>query len=193
MDWTVRVRDVTTGSELPLLKGHTWPIFDLAFSRDGRHLASCSSDNTVRIWDWANSKLLQNLEPAHEGRVSSVDFSRDGALVATASWDRTIKIWNSATWEMQDNLSDPTGGILCVAFGLARRVVWGSTDSTVKVWDGPGTEIHVLRGHTSWVPAVSVSADGELIASASLDGTVKVWQAPPLSTTEFPDTLEDEE
>jgi WD40 repeat protein len=193
MDWTVRVRDISTGSELPLFKGHTWPIFDLAFSPDGHHLASGSSDNTVRIWDWVHGNLLHTLEPAHRGRVTSVDFSRDGALLASASWDRTIKIWNVATWEMQDHLPDPTGGILCVAFGPDRRLVWGSTDSTVKVWDGPSTEIHVLRGHTSWVQAVSVSADGQLIASASLDGTVKVWQAPPLSTTKTPDTVEDEE
>jgi WD40 repeat protein len=179
MDWTVRVRDISTGSELPLFKGHTWPIFDLAFNPGGHHLASGSSDNTVRIWDWAQGKLLQTLEPAHEGRVTSVDFSRDGALLASGSWDRTIKFWDTSTWEMQDNLSDPTGGILCVAFDPDRRVVWGSTDSAVKVWDGPGTEIHVLRGHTSWVQAVSVSADGEMIASGSLDGTVKVWTAPP--------------
>jgi WD40 repeat protein len=67
-----------------------------------------------------------------------------------------------------------------VAFGRdRRRLAWGSTDSTVKVWDGPGTEPQILRGHTSWVQAVAFSDDGKWIASASLDGTVKVWKAPP--------------
>ena len=105
-------------------------------------------------------------------------FSRDGSLLASASWDRTIKIWATATWKLLHNLSDPTGAVACVAFGEGRRLAWGSTDGTVKVWDGPGTETHVLRGHKSWIQGVAFSVDGKWIASGSLDGTVKIWEAP---------------
>jgi WD40 repeat protein len=67
-----------------------------------------------------------------------------------------------------------------VAFGQeSRRLAWGSTDGTVKVFDGPGTQIHVLRGHTSWIQGLDFSNDGKFLASASLDGSVKVWNAPP--------------
>jgi WD40 repeat protein len=59
------------------------------------------------------------------------------------------------------------------------RLAWGGKDGTVTVWDGPGTEAQVLRGHTSWIQAVAFSSDGQWIASASLDGTVKIWKAPP--------------
>jgi WD40 repeat protein len=91
-----------------------------------------------------------------------------------------VKVWDAQTWSLLHEVPDATGAPQCVAFGNdRRRIAWGSTDSTIKVWDGPGTETHVLRGHTSWVQAVDFSLDGKWIASASLDGTVKIWKAPP--------------
>jgi WD40 repeat protein len=193
MDFDVRIREVTTGKLLSVVPNHKWPINGVAFSPDGRFLASCSNDSTVRICHWKTGEQLPTLRPQFAARVAGVVFSPDGEWLAAASWDRTIKVWKTSTWELVDDLPDVTGAALCVAFGPDRRLVWGSTDGTIKVWDGPDTELHVLRGHTSWVQAVSVSADGVRIASASLDGTVKIWPAPPLSTTEFTDPVEDEE
>jgi len=183
-DYVVRVWEATTGKEVRALKGHDWPIHGMALSPDGRHIASCGADSTVRVWDWTTGQALPVLEPGHAARVASVAFSRDGKVLASASWDRTVKVWDTETWKLLDTLHDSTGAAAqCVAFGQGRRLAWGSTDGTVKVWDGPGTETHVLRGHTSWVQAVAFSADGQWIASASLDGTVKIWKAPPEPTT----------
>jgi WD40 repeat protein len=68
--------------------------------------------------------------------------------------------------------------VQCVTSGRdGRRLAWGSTDSIVKVLDGPGTETHVLRSHTSWVKGLAFSPDGQWIASARLDGITKIWQA----------------
>jgi WD40 repeat protein/serine/threonine protein kinase len=179
MKFDVRIREATTGHLLRVVQNHDWPIFGLAFSPDGSYLASCSSDGTVRICNWKTGEQLTVLQPRSAGRVAGVAFSLDGQWLASANWDRTVRVWKTSTWELLHDLPDSTGAALCVAFGPDRRLVWGSKDGTIKVWDGPDSELHVLRGHTSWVQAVSVSADGERIASASLDGTVKIWPAPP--------------
>jgi WD40 repeat protein/serine/threonine protein kinase len=187
-DFVVWVWDATTGQEVQALQGHKWPVHGVAFSPDGRHLASCSADTTVRVWDRTTGREPFVLEPPHAARVYGVAFSRDGELLASASWDRTIKVWETRTWRLVHDLPDPAGAVQCVAFGNdRRRLAWGSTDGTVKVWDAPGTQTHVLRGHTSWVQAVAFSPDGKWIASASLDGTVKIWQAPPEPTAPAPE------
>jgi WD40 repeat protein len=147
----------------------------VAFSPDGRQIAWCGADSTVGVWDDWKGNHKRILQPPHAARVVHVAFSPDAPLLASASWDRTIKVWDRTNWQLLHDLHDPTGAIQCVEFGPDRRLVWGSTDGTVKVCREPGAEPRILRGHTSWVQGVAVSKNGEWIASASLDGTVKVW------------------
>jgi WD40 repeat protein len=72
--------------------------------------------------------------------------------------------------------------VLSVAFSPdGKRLAWGSTDATVKVWDKGGEKIDTLRGHAGWVNSVAFSPNGKQIASASADGTVKIWNAFPVT------------
>ena len=77
------------------LTGHEGWIDAVTFSRDGKSVASASSDGTVRPWDPATGAPAQTLT-GHEGRVYAVTFSRDGKLVASASDDGTVKLWDLA-------------------------------------------------------------------------------------------------
>ncbi|HLG17661.1 MAG TPA: metallophosphoesterase [Blastocatellia bacterium] len=94
----MRIWDAGSGKLLRSLEGHTESVLSVAWSPDGRSLASASSDNTVRIWDAGSGKLLRSLE-GHTNSVLSVAWSPDGRSLASASYDNTVRIWDAASGE----------------------------------------------------------------------------------------------
>ena len=76
------------------LEGHSGWVRSVVFSHDGKHVASASDDETVKIWDATDRRCLRTLE-GHSGSVRSVVFSHDGKHVASVSADRTVKIWDT--------------------------------------------------------------------------------------------------
>ena len=81
-----------------MLRGHTAEVWGVAFSPDGRLLASGSADSTVRLWQVASRETLKVLR-GHEGRVFGLDFSPDGSVLASGGEDRTVRLWDLASGE----------------------------------------------------------------------------------------------
>ncbi len=83
------------GSPVFTLEGHTEYVKGVAFSPNGRALASGSIDYTVQLWQVADGSLLHTLE-GHTEYVKSVAFSPDGAMLASGSADGTVRLWGIA-------------------------------------------------------------------------------------------------
>ncbi len=94
----VKLWDVTTGQQIAAFKGHGRGVTQVAFSRDGKLLASGSSDNTIKIWDVATQNELRTLA-GHTAGIESLDFSPDGRLLASASDDGSTFLWDTKTGE----------------------------------------------------------------------------------------------
>ena len=170
---TPRLDRTLTGHKGLISRG----VLSVAFSPDGRLLASSGEDRTVRLWESATGTHRRVLT-GHTGRpgpVHCVAFSPDGRLLASGGTDKTVRLWDPATGTQQRVLTGHSGGVSSVAFSPDGRLL-ASSDDGVWLWD-PATGEHrrTLTGDTWMVHGVAFSPDGRLLASGGTDKTVRLW------------------
>jgi eukaryotic-like serine/threonine-protein kinase len=158
--------------------GHSQPVNAVAWSPDGKRIASASSDHTVQVWGAANGRNLLTYH-GHTDSVDAVAWSPDSRHIASASSDHTVQVWDATTGGYVLTYRGHSDDVTAVAWSPdSRRIASASLDRTVQVWDAiTGGHVLTYREHTEGVDAVAWSPDSSRIASASWDGTVQVWDA----------------
>jgi WD40 repeat protein len=187
----VKVWEVATGKERFVTRGHPEAVLRVAYSPDGKRIASGGLDGVARVWDAVTGKEVFSLPAGQGSYVYDVVFSPDSKTLCLAAVPlgprrRPITVWDAATGKQLYALrTDPLGGTYGVAFSPDGKLLASPISEHhgtillaggVKLWDAAtGKGLGSVIGHDREVVSIVFSPDGKRVVSASLDHTIKVW------------------
>ncbi|OBZ65404.1 Vegetative incompatibility protein HET-E-1 [Grifola frondosa] len=161
-----------------VLSDHAGAVSSLAYSPNGRYIASGSEDASIVIWDTSTGRILQKCQH-HVETIWSLKFSPDSTRLVSGSGDHFVIVWDVESGDARAILDGHTGVVQSVAYSPdGNKIASGSVDFTVRLWDAEtGTTLSVMKGHTAVVMFVVFSPNGKWLASVGADYTARIWNA----------------
>ena len=158
----VAIFDAAAGALRRTLRGHRDYVYQLAISHDGKRLASCGYDKSIRLWDVESGRVLSVLRE-HTDAVFAVAFSQDDKWIASGAGDRSVKIWDAQKGVRLYTLTDATEAVTTLQFrpGGVPTVTAGGNDKTIRTWTleaTGGTETRAVIAHTAPILVLRVLA-----------------------------------
>lgn len=156
---------------------HSSRVTAVAWSPDGKYLASASYDKTIQVWHAANGTHAMTCL-GHFERVQALTWSPDSKYLVSGSDDGMARVWDAATGHSLVTYAGHGGQVRAVAWSPdGTRIVSAGSDGGVQVWDPQtGTLVFTYREHQSPVHTVAWSPDGKRIASGGEDKAVHIWE-----------------
>jgi WD40 repeat protein/serine/threonine protein kinase len=169
------------------LHGHKREVCHVAYSPDGKRLASCSWDGTIKIWDPANEMELRTLRE-HDGEVNCVTFSPDGKTLASAGDDRTVRLWDVESGENQRTLTGHEDDVMAVEFSPdGKLIASGGADKIARLWDrASGRLVATLVGHTNRIDSLAFREAGKTLVTGGRDGVARFWDVMAACSAPWP-------
>lgn len=180
------MRAAASRPSIAALSSHEGGIWSVAFSPNGKILATGDDNGTARLWDLATQQPIGASLAGHGGTVYSVAFSPNGKILATGSEDGTVRLWDVLTGhQFGHTLHNSTKSVQSVAFSPNGKILAvGSNDGLARLWDIVTGHLtgHPLVGYTKGVKSyyksigsVAFSPDGKILATGSDDGRARLW------------------
>ncbi len=191
---TIYLWNINSKELIHTFSGHDLRVNTLAFSPDGKTLASGSNDATVRLWDVGSGKQLQVLE-GHSSNVGTVAFTPNGRNLIS-SGGGGIRVWDVKTGELQPTFFGESEYIKCLALNPTGQLIAFEVHDGIEIWNLTNSE-KVQYLDFKWSTSIAFSPDGKLLASGDATaftedgGLVKVWRVPELEDNFDPQEIED--
>ena len=170
----VTVWRMTDGEQVRSWKAHDGPVTDIHFNRKGDRVLTASADATAKVFEFATGKQLLSLE-GHEGLVRTAAYTSKQQIV-TASRNGGIRVYGALSGELLRTFDYETGSVHITPHPDGERVM-ASSLSHLMLWRIDRRQPQQMRAHRKGIYGVSVSPDGNIIATGSYDHNVMLWDA----------------